>query len=150
MFESVPSQKSFCCHMFHRNVVGLPDHLPAFPTTLVTESGTTCADLRSGSLFGPKVQQSSTTGYERQDLIEISSECTPINVPSRKNSFTTDIDDVPTVVAFDISETIEAGQLVQFTTVHAGARSESKFLRCLCFFGKQQHAAANSGQHHQV
>ena len=49
--------------------------------------------------------------YEPEDLIDISSEYTPITFPSRKNSFTTDIDDVPTVVASDITETIEAGQL---------------------------------------
>ena len=31
---------------------------------------------------------------------------------SRKNSFTTDMDDVPTVVASDITETTEAGHLI--------------------------------------
>ena len=37
---------------------------------------------------------------------------TPINFPSRKNSFTTaDIDDLPAVAASDTTETIEAGQL---------------------------------------
>ena len=50
-------------------------------------------------------------GYAPKDLIEISSEYTPINFPKRKNSFTTDIDDVPTVVASDFTDTIEAGQL---------------------------------------
>ena len=55
-------------------------------------------------------EQSPITGYEPKDLIEISSEHTPTNFPSRKNSFT-HIDDVRTVVASDITETIEAGQL---------------------------------------
>ena len=62
---------------------------------------TTCADPRNGSWFGRMAEQSPMTGYELKDLIEISGEHTPINFPSRKNSFTTDIDDVPTVVASD-------------------------------------------------
>ena len=56
-------------------------------------------------------EQSPITGYEPKDLIETSIEYTPINFPTRKKSFTTDIDDVPTTVASDITETIEAGQL---------------------------------------
>ena len=51
------------------------------------------------------------TGNEPKDLIEVSSECTAMNLPSGRNSFTTDIDDVPTVVASDITETVEARQL---------------------------------------
>ena len=41
------SLKSSCRHMFHRNLLGAPDRPLLFPTTLVTESGTTCADPRS-------------------------------------------------------------------------------------------------------
>ena len=36
-----------CRDMFHRNLLGVPDPLPLFPTTLVKESGTTCADPQS-------------------------------------------------------------------------------------------------------
>ena len=71
-----------------------------------TKSGTTCADPRSGSWLGQVAEQSLTTGNDPKDLIEISSEHTPINFPSRKNSFSTDIDDVATVVASDVTETI--------------------------------------------
>ena len=40
--------KSSCRHMFHRNLLGVFDPPPLFPTTLVTESGTNCAEwLRS-------------------------------------------------------------------------------------------------------
>ena len=56
-------------------------------------------------------EQSPITGLEPKDLIEISSDYTPINFPSRKNSFTTDIDDVPTVAASDIAEIFKEGQL---------------------------------------
>ena len=69
---------------------------------------TTCADPQSGSWFGRMAEQSPTAGFELKDLIEISGQHMPINFPSRKNSFTTDIDDVPTL---RLTETIEAGQL---------------------------------------
>ena len=52
--------------MFHRNLLALPDHPPAFPTTLVTESGTTCADPRSGSSFGRMAEQSSITRNQQK------------------------------------------------------------------------------------
>ena len=98
--------------MFHRNLLGVPDPPPLFPATLATETGTTCADPLSGSWLGRMAEQSLLTGYEPEDLSEISSEHTPINFPSRKSSFSPDIDDVPTIVAAsDTTETIEAGQL---------------------------------------
>ena len=110
--ESAFSQKSSCRHVFHRNLLGVLDNPPRFPDVLVTESGTTCADLRSGSWIDRTAEQSPFIGYEAKDLIEIASEHTPINFPSRKNSFSIDINDVPpTIVASDIIETIEAGQL---------------------------------------
>ena len=43
--------------MFHRNLVGRPDHPPAFTVMLVTESGKTCFDPGSGSLFGRMAEQ---------------------------------------------------------------------------------------------
>ena len=52
------SQKSSCRHVFHRRLLGLSDHPLAFPATLVTEPGSTCADPRSGSLFGRMAEQS--------------------------------------------------------------------------------------------
>ena len=82
---------------------------------------------RSGSWFGRMAEQSSTAGYELKDLIEISGQHMPINFSSRKNSFTTDIDDVLTVVASDRNH---RSGTVDFTTVHAGARSKCKSLRC--------------------
>ena len=52
------------------------------------------------------------TSYESKSLIEVSSEHTPINFPSRKNSFNTNVNDLTaTVAASDTAETIEARQL---------------------------------------
>ena len=59
--ESAVSQKSSCRHMFHRTLLDVIDPPLRFPTTLVTESGTTCADPRSGSLFGRMAEQSPIT-----------------------------------------------------------------------------------------
>ena len=75
-----------------------------------------------------------------KDLIEVSSEHTPTNIPSRKSSFTTDTDDVPTVAASDITETGEAEQLTSplFTQEQEVSASPSVSL----FFSKRQPAAA--------
>ena len=89
-------------------------------------------------------EQSPITGLEPKDLIEISSDYTPINFPSRKNSFTTDIDDVPTVAASDIAETLKEGQLTSplFTQEQ---EVSAKSLWCLCFSAssKRQPTAAS-------
>ena len=109
-FESVFSQKSSCCHVFHRNLLGVPDPPPlSYPASYGIRHNL----RRSIGWFTlwPKSWADPISCYEPEDLIDISSEYTPITFPSRKNSFTTDIDDVPTVVASDITETIEAGQL---------------------------------------
>ena len=71
VFESALSQKSSCSHMFHRNLLGLPDHPPVFPTALVSESGRTFADPRSGSLFGRMAEQSPITGWGRLWIAEV-------------------------------------------------------------------------------
>ena len=47
--------------MFHRTLLGVPDLPLLFPTTLVTESGTPCADPRCGSWFGRMAEQSPRT-----------------------------------------------------------------------------------------
>ena len=98
--------KSSCRRMFHRNLLGLPDHPPAFPATLVTESSSTCADPRSGSLFGwiGWAESYHKLWAQRRDRYYQ-------RVHSKKNNFTTDIDDVPTAVASVITETTEARQL---------------------------------------
>ena len=56
-------------------------------------------------------EQSPLTGCEPNSLIEISSEYTPINFLSRRNSFTTDLNDVPTAWASDVAEIHDERQL---------------------------------------
>ena len=52
------------------------------------------------------------TVYEPKSLIEISSEHTPIDLPSRKGSLDTNLDDLATTVdASDVHDTTEMGQL---------------------------------------
>ena len=92
------------------NLVGLPDRRPTFPDRLETELGTTCADPRGGGRFGHMAEQSPLTGYEPNNLIEISSERTPINFPSKRNSSSTDFNDVPTTIAASgATDTLHAG-----------------------------------------
>ena len=67
--------------------LGVLDNPPRFPDVLVTELGATCADPRGAPLFGRTAEQSPLTGYEPNGLVEISCEYTPINFPSRRNSF---------------------------------------------------------------
>ena len=90
-------------------------------------------------------EQSPITGLEPKDLIEISSDYTPINFPSRKNSFATDIDDVPTVAASDIAETLKEGQLTSPLFTQEREVSANPFSVSVI-----QQAAANSSQHHRV
>ena len=47
--------------MFHRNLLGVLDPPLHFRSVLRTESGTTCADPRSGAWFGRVAEQSSLT-----------------------------------------------------------------------------------------
>ena len=54
-------------------------------------------------------EQSPFTGSEPENLIEIFSQHTPINFPSRSGSFSTDFNDVPTTAASDATETLDAG-----------------------------------------
>ena len=51
--------------MFHRNLLGLLDHHLDFPL-MVTESGTTCADPRSGSWLGRMAEVSRMTTRRRR------------------------------------------------------------------------------------
>ena len=68
-----------------------------------------CATPQGGLFCGRLAEQSPPTGCEPKSLIEVSSEHTPINLPSRKDSFDTDLNDLaPTS---EIIDTIGVGQL---------------------------------------
>ena len=56
----------------HRNRLGLLDHIPAFFAALVTELGNTCADPRSGSLFGRLFEGSPTTAVQLDYIVATS------------------------------------------------------------------------------
>ena len=71
-----------------------------------------CAAPQGGLILGRLAEQSPLAGYEPNSLIEASSEHTPINFPSRKDSFDTDFNDLATTVAAsEITDTIEVGHL---------------------------------------
>ena len=98
-----------------------------------------------GSWFGRTAEQSPLTGCEPSSLIDISSEYTPINFLSRKNSYGTDLNDVPTTAATsDVAGIHDA--------VYTGERSNFESLKCLCPSAsrKRQPAAASSSLRHWV
>ena len=86
VFKNIaPAPQSFLHLMSCRNLLGLPDRRLSFPDLLETEPGIPCIDLCGGGWFGPVAKQSPLTGYEPNNLIEISNQHTPINFPSRRN-----------------------------------------------------------------
>ena len=65
-----------------------------------------------GLLFDRMAEQTRLKGDEPKSLIEVSGEHTPIYVPSRKNSFNTDFNDLTTTVAAsEITNAMEVGLL---------------------------------------
>ena len=63
-------------------------------------------------MLGRLSEQSPLTDYEPKSLIEVSSEHTPNNLPSRKGSLDTNLDDLATSVdASEIHDTTDVGRL---------------------------------------
>ena len=81
------------------------------------------------------------TGYEPNSLIEISCEYAPINFPSRRNSFTTDLNDVLTVAASDVTEIHDERHLTSSLSTQEREVTASSFSASV-----HQHAAASSSQ----
>ena len=119
--------------MSHRNLFGLLDNPLRFPGVLV-ELGAHCAAPRCGSWVLAVWLKRPLSSYEPNSLIEISSEYTPINLPSMRNSFGTDLNDVPTTVAAS-----------DFPTVYTGEGSNCESFQCLCpsASGSQQQPASS-------
>ena len=88
-----------------RNLLGLLDRRSTFLDGLETESEIPCIDPSGGGWFGRVAGQSPLTGYEPNNLIEISSQYTPMNFPFRRHSFHKDIKDVPTISASAATDT---------------------------------------------
>ena len=61
------------------------------PSLLHPSASSTTATPQGGLLFGRLAEQSPLTGYERKSLIEVSSEHTPIFLPSRKGTLDTNL-----------------------------------------------------------
>ena len=92
-------------------------------------------------LFGHLVESTPLTGYEPKTCIDVSSEHTPINCPSRRNSFNTDYNDLTTTVA--ASETTDAKEVGQLTSpLFSQEREVSSYPFGVS--GSQQQAAATS------
>ena len=67
---------------------------------------TPCATPPAGMLFGHLAESSLHTGYEPKSCIDVSSEHTPINHPSRRNSFNIEKDFTTTVAASQRTPTV--------------------------------------------
>ena len=122
----------------HRNLLG-PCNPPHFLDVLVTELGANCADPRGGSWFGRIAEQSPLTGCEPNTLVEISSEYTPTNFLSRRTSFTTDLNNVPS----DFTELHDERQLSSPLSSHEREEIASPFSASV-----HQQAAASGSQNH--
>ena len=123
--------------MFHRTLLDpqlSPHFATPFPTFALGSSTShsllhpsvspSTATLQGGLCFGRVAEQSLLAGYEPKSLIEVSSEHTPINLPSSKGSPDTNLDDLATSVDASVKhDTTDVGR-VGFTTVFSGARSK--------------------------
>ena len=111
--------------MFHRTLLDpqLSPHFstpfstfaPGLSTSLSLLYPSVCpstATLQGGLCLGRLAEQSPLTGYEPKSLIEVISEHTPINLPSKQGSFDTNLDDLATTVdASEVYDTTDVGRL---------------------------------------
>ena len=140
--NSAPAPQSFLHLMSCRDLLGLPERRLTFRDGLETESGIPCIDPSGAGWFGPVAEQSPLTGCEPNNLIEISSQHTPINFPSRRNIFTTDFNGVPTTAASDDTDTLDAGMRFPLFTQEIEVNSlRSSFHRQAIVSGSSHTAA---------
>ena len=112
MFRGALLECSFFCSPFSTPFPTLASSPATTPSQLFSWTSSTTAPPQGGLLFGRLAEQSPLTGCEPKSLIEVSSEHTPINLPSRKGSLDTNLDDLATTVdASEMIDTIEVGQL---------------------------------------
>ena len=111
--------------MFHRTLLDpqLSPHVSTTFLTLAPGSSTSpsllypsmspsTATLRGGLCFGRMAEQSPLTGYWPKSLIEVSSEHTPIVLPSTRGSLDTNVDDLATTLdASEFHDTTDVGRL---------------------------------------
>ena len=106
---SAHSQKSSTHSMFHRPLLDVPHPCPSFcstpppstPNSLFMDGirRPSCATPPGRLLFGQLAESTPLTGFEPETCIDVSSEHTPINYPSRRDSFNIENNDLTTTVA---------------------------------------------------
>ena len=110
--------------MLHRTLLGTPFASPfsssfstpapgssSYPSLLYLSMSPSTATLQGGLCFGRLAEQSAFTGYGPKSLLEVSSEHTPIVLPSRRGSLDTNVDDIATTVdASEVCDTTDVGR----------------------------------------
>ena len=92
-----------------------------------------------------RTEQSPLTGYDPKSLIEVSSEHTPINLYSRKESLDTNLDDLATTVdAPEIYDATDVGRLT--SPFFSGARSKCHPIQCYLFSDTFKRAETHAGR----
>ena len=89
-FHVVPTPSSFC---------STPPSWTPSPETVTGIRPTPCALRQDDGQVGPLAARHPATGYEPKFCIDVSSERTPINFPSRQDSFNLEHDLTNTVAA---------------------------------------------------
>ena len=141
--NSAPAPQSFLHLMSCRNLLGLPErHLYLFVTDWRQNQVSLASITSGGGCFGPVAEQSPLTGYEPNNLIEISSQHTPINFPSRRNIFSTDFNGVPTTAASDDTDTLDAGMASPLFTQEREVNSLSGSVHRPAVVSGSSHTAA--------
>ena len=118
-FEFAFARKSSCRHLYHRNLLGVPD--PSFrfyPHHLWHSLHCRLEWVIPAPIDGAVhclaewLNKGPSQVYEPKNFIKVSSEHTHIDSPSRQNSLSTDVNDlITTVAASDIAETIKTEPL---------------------------------------
>ena len=95
--------------MFHRPLLDVPDPFPSFCSTPPPSTPNSlpmtgirrpsCATPPGGLLFGHLAESTPLTGYEPKTCIDVNSEHTPINNPSKRNRVNIEHNDLTTAVA---------------------------------------------------
>ena len=127
------SEQSSTHNMFHRPLLDVPDTCPFFCSTPSPSSlsmtelrRSPCATPLWGGPSGHLADPNPNTGYEPSTCIAVSSEHTPINHSSRRNSFNTEHDDL-TVAASENRDMKEVGQ---WTSPPTFQEREASIIKC--------------------
>ena len=117
--------------MLHKTLLGVPDTFSSFgsspPQTTPTSRPLTgirrtpCATSLEREQSGHLADPLPHTGYEPKSCIDIRSEHTPINYPSRRNSFNIENDLTTTVAAYENSDCFQQQAAASGSSQHVSA-----------------------------